>query len=127
MSRTEHDVFISVVSPVYGAREILPVSCARLDAALSKISPRYEIILVDDHCPQDSWSIMRALVERYPKLVILRLSRNFGQHYAITAGLDVARGDWTVVMDCDLQDLPEDIALSLGKAQVGYDVVLARR
>lgn len=127
MSDERRGVFLSVVSPVYGARNILPALCERLDATLSQITDRYEIILVDDRCPQDSWSVLRSLVGQYPNLVILRLSRNFGQHYAITAGVDIARGDWTVIMDCDLQDRPEDIPRLLAIAEGGYDVVIARR
>ena len=57
----------------------------------------------------------------------LRLSRNFGQHRAITAGLDACRGEWVVVMDCDLQDRPEEIPALLAKARQGYDLVLAQR
>jgi dolichol-phosphate mannosyltransferase len=70
---------------------------------------------------------MREMAEAYPSITLIRLSRNFGQHYAITAGLDLADGDWTVVMDCDLQDQPEEIVRLLEKAEQGYDVVLARR
>jgi polyisoprenyl-phosphate glycosyltransferase len=57
----------------------------------------------------------------------IQFSRNFGQHYGITAGLDHCDGDWVVVMDCDLQDRPEEIPRLYAKAQEGYDVVLARR
>src|SRR5262249_46478137 len=57
----------------------------------------------------------------------LQLSRNFGQHNAITAGLHAARGDWAVIMDCDLQDRPEEIPRLYAKALEGYDCVLARR
>ena len=119
--------FISVVSPVYMAERILPALCARLDAALSAITAHYEIILVCDGSPDRSWAVMESLVQQYPRLTIVRLSRNFGQHYAMTAGLDLARGEWTVVMDCDLQDPPEDIARLLEKAQEGHEIVIARR
>lgn len=64
---------------------------------------------------------------RYPAIQAIRLSRNFGQHYAITAGLDAATGEWTVVMDCDLQDQPEEIPKLLQIGMKGNDVVLARR
>lgn len=62
-----------------------------------------------------------------PQLKGFKLSRNFGQHYAITAGLDQAKGEWIVVMDCDLQDQPEEIPNLYQKALEGYDAVLARR
>lgn len=118
---------LSVVSPVYKAERILPALCERLEAALLEITTDYEIILVCDGSPDRSWEVMQTLVRRHPHLTIVKLSRNFGQHYAMTAGLDLARGDWTVVMDCDLQDPPEAIAQLLAKAQEGYDIVIAKR
>lgn len=118
---------VSAVSPVYMAEAILPALCERLDAALAAITPDYEMILVCDGSPDRSWEVMERLVAQYPRLTIVKLSRNFGQHYALTAGLDLARGEWTVVMDCDLQDQPEEIAGLLAKAREGYDMVVARR
>lgn len=118
---------LSVVIPVYGAERILPALCERLTAALEGITTEHETILVCDGSPDRSWDVMEKLVHQYPKLVVVKLSRNFGQHYALTAGLDMARGAWTVVMDCDLQDRPEEIAALLNMAQEGYDIVVARR
>lgn len=118
---------ISVVSPVYKAELILPVLCERLTSVLTQMTERFEIILICDGSPDNSWSVMQELVQTYPHLKIVNLSRNFGQHYAITAGMDLARGDWTVVMDCDLQDRPEDIPRLYAKLDEGYDMVVARR
>ena len=118
---------LSVVSPVYKAEKILPALCQRLDAALSAITDDHEVILVCDGSPDRSWEVMEQLVRQYPKLVVVKLSRNFGQHYAMTAGLDMARGEWTVVMDCDLQDSPEEIENLLNKTREGFDIVVARR
>lgn len=87
----------------------------------------FELILVDDGCPEDSWSQILECSETMPELRGIKLSRNFGQHYAITAGLDYSQGEWVVVMDCDLQDLPEEIPNLYKEAQKGYDVVLAKR
>jgi len=125
--KTEDEIQISVVSPVYQAERILPVLCERLEAVLSGMTDSYEIVLVDDRSPDDSWRVLQDLTGRYPKLTAVRLSRNFGQHYAITAGLDLARGALVVVMDCDLQDRPEEIPRLIEKAREGYDVVLALR
>jgi dolichol-phosphate mannosyltransferase len=100
---------ISIVSPVYKAPEILPELVARLEESLTKITDSFEVILVDDGCPWDSWNVVERLAEKYSFIKGIRLSRNFGQHYAITAGLDYAKGEWIVVMDCDLQDEPEII------------------
>ncbi len=101
---------ISVVSPVYKAPKILPELIKRLKDSLEQITDSYEIILVDDGCPWNSWEVIEELSENNPHIKGIKLSRNFGQHYAITAGLDHAKGDWVVVMDCDLQDQPEDIS-----------------
>jgi polyisoprenyl-phosphate glycosyltransferase len=121
------DIFISVVIPVYHAEQMLPTLCRRLVESLSVLGSSYEIILVDDRSPDNGWAVMREMTQIYSAITAVRLSRNFGQHYAITAGLDFARGEWTVTMDCDLQDRPEEILRLLETAEQGYDVVLARR
>lgn len=118
---------ISVVVPVYGCRAALPELHRRLTETLTKITKDYEIILVNDFCPQNSWETIEQLCEKDSKVVGIELSRNFGQIYAITAGLDKSKGEWVVVMDCDLQDRPEEIINLYNKAQEGYDVVFARR
>lgn len=118
---------ISVVVPVYGCRSALGELHRRLTQALSQITEQYEIILVNDACPQNSWEEIQKICEADEKVVGIELSRNFGQIYAITAGLDASLGDWVVVMDCDLQDRPEEIINLYQKAQEGYDVVFARR
>ncbi len=120
-------VFISVVSPVYRAEKILPELVLRIKNSLDKITDSYEIILVEDCGPDDSWGKIEELAKEYPQIVGIKLSRNFGQHYAITAGLDHAKGEWVVVMDCDLQDQPEEIENLLTKSNEGFDIVLARR
>lgn len=119
--------FISVVIPVYRAELILPVLCERLTDSLASLHRPYEIVLIDDRSPDKSWEVMRQMARTYPGIIAVRLSRNFGQHYAITAGLDLVKGEWTVIMDCDLQDQPEEIPRLLECAERGYDVVLARR
>lgn len=118
---------ISVVSPVYKAPKILPELLARLEFSLSEITESFEVILVDDGCPYYSWSVIEELAQKYSFVKGLKLSRNFGQHYAITAGLDHAKGEWVVVMDCDLQDQPEEISKLYKEAQNGFDIVLAAR
>lgn len=118
---------ISVVIPVYGCRAALPELHRRLTESLSAITDNYEIILVNDACPQNSWEDIEKICEKDRKVKGIELSRNFGQIYAITAGLDNSKGEWVVVMDCDLQDRPEEIINLYNKAQEGYDVVFARR
>lgn len=92
-----------------------------------QITENYEIILVNDASPDNPWQIIRSLANADKRIKGIDLSRNFGQHYAITAGLDYARGAWVVVMDCDLQDQPEEIPKLYHKAMEGFDVVFARR
>jgi glycosyltransferase involved in cell wall biosynthesis len=94
---------------------------------VGSITLDFEIILVEDASPDQSWSVIERIAAHNPRIRGIKLSRNFGQHYAITAGLDAAKGDWVVVMDCDLQDRPEEIPALWTKAQEGFDVVLARR
>lgn len=118
---------ISVVVPVYGCRAALPELHRRLNETLSKITNSYEIIFVNDSCPQNSWEEIEKICKNDKNVVGIELSRNFGQIYAITAGLDASVGDWVVVMDCDLQDTPEEIINLYNKAMEGYDVVFARR
>ncbi len=118
---------ISVVSPVYGCVQALPELCARLHAELCKITDNYEIILVNDASPDESWSVINRFAALDNRVKGISLARNFGQHYAVTAGIDFAFGDWVVVMDCDLQDNPEEIIRLYEKANTGFDIVLACR
>jgi polyisoprenyl-phosphate glycosyltransferase len=118
---------LSVVTPVYRAEDCLEELYRRLVAVLSGMTQDFEIIMVEDCGGDLSWEIIRELARKDPRVKGIQFSRNFGQHYGITAGLDNCNGDWVVVMDCDLQDRPEDIPLLYAKAQEGYDVVHAQR
>jgi len=121
------EVFFSIVSPVYGAEKIIPTLVKRIEESISQITSNYEIILVEDCGPDNSWDVIESIAKTNTKVKGIKLSRNFGQHYAITAGLDQCKGDWIVVMDCDLQDQPEEIINLYTKAKEGFDIVLARR
>lgn len=118
---------ISVVVPVYKAESCLDELYRRLVEALETISPNFEIVLVEDCGGDSSWEVIERLAKQDGRVKGIQFSRNFGQHYGITAGLDHCDGDWVVVMDCDLQDRPEEIPRLYAKALKGYDVVLARR
>jgi dolichol-phosphate mannosyltransferase len=120
-------VELSIVVPVYACRPCLVPLHERLSAVLSRLGVSYEILYVDDRSPDEAWDVLVGLARSDPHVRAVRLSRNFGQHAAITAGLARARGRWSVVMDCDLQDPPESIPQLYAKAQEGFDVVLARR
>jgi dolichol-phosphate mannosyltransferase len=118
---------ISVVIPVYKAESCLDELYRRLKSALELIAPNFEIVLVEDCGGDGSWEIIERLAACDARVTGIQFSRNFGQHYGITAGLDYCNGDWVVVMDCDLQDRPEEIPRLYAKAQEGYEIVLARR
>lgn len=118
---------ISVVIPVYGCKAALKPLHERLTKTLKTITESYEIILVDDYCPQGSWKVIEDICEQDQKVVGIKMARNFGQIKAITAGLDYSSGQRVVVMDCDLQDRPEEIINLYNKSLEGYDVVFARR
>jgi dolichol-phosphate mannosyltransferase len=118
---------ISVVSPVYRAENIVAELVRRLVVELSKITNDFEIILVEDCGPDNSWLKVLEETKNDKRVKGIKLSRNFGQHHAITAGLDASSGDWIIVMDCDLQDRPEEVPHLYNEAQKGFDIVFARR
>jgi dolichol-phosphate mannosyltransferase len=120
-------VELSVVVPVYGCEECLRELHARLGAALEAVTDSYELVFVEDRGADGSWELLTELSRADGHVRAFRLSRNFGQHAAITAGLAQCNGRWAVVMDCDLQDPPEEIPRLYAKAQEGYDVVLTTR
>jgi len=120
-------MLLSVVIPVYQAEDIIPELISRLKAVVITITGSYEIVLVDDGSRDGSWKVINEVAKTNPGIVALKLSRNFGQQHAITAGLDHCTGDWVIVMDCDLQDQPEEIVKLYTKALEGYDIVFAKR
>jgi dolichol-phosphate mannosyltransferase len=120
-------VFLSIVSPVYRAERLVGKLVGEIREALEPLGISFEIILVEDASPDKSWESICECCEKFAEVRGVRLSRNFGQHYAISAGLSMARGDWVIVMDCDLQDRPAELPRLLQKAAEGYDVVVARR
>lgn len=121
------EVHISVVSPVYNSEKIVEELVNQLHENLSKITPNYEIILVNDCSPDNSWLTILKMCHLDSRVKGVNLSRNFGQHYAITAGLTYVKGEWVVVMDCDLQDRPDEIPNLYHKAQEGWSIVYAKR
>lgn len=118
---------ISIVIPVYGCKTCLKELCSRIITTIERIPAQLEIILVNDASPDDAWEVIKELSSEDSRIKGYDLARNFGQHHAITAGLDHAFGDWVVVMDCDLQDRPEEISTLYKKAMEGYEVVFGKR
>ncbi len=118
---------LSVVSPVYQGEKMLDELVRRIEAAVSELTADYEVLLVNDCSPDGSWKRISELCAANHHVKGINLSRNFGQPYAITAGLSYAKGDYVAVIDCDLQNKPEDLPALFRKAQEGYDIVSARR
>ncbi len=118
-----NEVELSVVVPVYGCADCLAALHDRVTRSVTQVTERYELVLVDDRSLDDGWAMLQRLARADAHVRAFRLSRNFGQDAAITAGLAQARGRWAVVMDCDLQEAPEDIPRLWAAAGEGYDVV----
>lgn len=118
---------ISIISPVYRAENIVDKLVESIVENVSAITPNYEIILVEDCGPDNSWDKIVENCKKNDRVKGIKLSRNFGQHFAITAGLDLSVGEWVIVMDCDLQDRPDQIHLLYKKALEGFDIVQGRR
>ncbi len=120
----------SIVIPIYNEEENFPELYKRLTAVMEKLctneelSPdSYEIIIIDDGSTDKSWQIIRELHDKDPRVKGISFSRNFGHHAAALAGLDYSNGNYTILMDGDLQDPPEEIPKLIEKAKEGYDVV----
>jgi polyisoprenyl-phosphate glycosyltransferase len=120
-------MLLSIVIPVYQAENILTELINRIKNSVKSIANNYQIILVDDGSRDNSWKIINDICAGEQNIKALKLSRNFGQQHAITAGLDYTEGGWVIVMDCDLQDRPEEITKLYSKAMEGYDIVFAKR
>ena len=127
MSAVIEKPLISVVSPVYHGEAMVHELVTRLVSVLSALGENFEIILVNDASPDKSWDKIQEECTKDSRVKGVNLSRNFGQHYAISAGLSLVKGEWTVVMDCDLQDVPEEIPNLYAEAQKGFDIVYAQR
>jgi polyisoprenyl-phosphate glycosyltransferase len=118
---------ISIIVPVFGSDGTLVPLYERVLAAVGQIPASFELIFVDDRGPGNPWEIINKIAQSDPRVKALKLSKNFGQLIAITAGVDVARGRWLVIIDCDLQDRPEEIPRLWAKAMEGHDIVVGRR
>ena len=118
---------ISVVAPIYNEEQTISEFVKQVTNTLNQISIDYEIILVDDGSDDNSWEKIKTEVISNSNIRGIKLSRNFGHHYAISAGLDKANARWIVVMDSDLQDRPDVIKDLYSKAKEGYEVVFVSR
>lgn len=118
---------ISVIVPCYGCVGTLAPLHERLTTVLGSLVESYEIVFVDDRGPNDQWPILSGIAASDKHVRLVRLSRNYGQQIAMTAGLSECRGDFAILMDCDLQDPPEFIPEMWQAAQKGFGIVYAKR
>src|SRR5215204_2794318 len=115
---------LSLIIPVYNEEENLPLLYTAIDQALLPLEDTWEVIFVDDGSRDQSFDVLRSLVEKDPEHVrVLSFRRNFGQTAAIAAGIDHAEGDTIVLLDADMQNDPADIPMLLAKLDEGYDLV----
>lgn len=120
---------LSIVIPLYNESEVIPELYRRLIHSLKKDfkSFTYEIIFVDDGSSDKTFAVLKKYRAKDKRVKIIQFSRNFGHHIAISAGMDIAKGNYIVIMDGDLQDQPEEIINLFKKLKEGYDVVYAER
>ena len=119
--------FISIVSPVYKAENIIEELVSRIEIELGKITTNYEIILIEDCSPDESWKVISKLAHSNEMIKGVSFSRNFGQHMAIKSGLELSKGDCCIVMDFDLQDDPIYFQPLVEEWQKGNDIVYTKK
>ena len=118
---------LSIVIPVLNESSLIDELLRRVTKNVETLTKDFEIILVDDGSQDGTWIQIENEAKSEKRIKGLKFSRNFGHHYAITAGLQESNGEWVVVMDGDLQDRPEVIPDLYRKAQEGFDVVFVSR
>jgi len=118
---------LSIVIPAFNEEANVENVYARLYTVLDPLDLDWEIVFSVDPCTDRTEELILALRERDPRVKMLRFSRRFGQPQATLAGMEAARGDAVVVIDCDLQDPPELIADMVARWREGFDVVYAQR
>jgi glycosyltransferase involved in cell wall biosynthesis len=126
MEKPEKKTEYSVVIPVYNSVKTLEELTRRISVTMENITKDYEIILVDDCSPDQSWDKLKELHNKNNKIKIIHLQKNFGQDSAILCGLNHAHGDYIITIDDDLQNPPEEIPKLINKIQEGYSVVYAK-
>lgn len=114
---------LTIVVPVYRSEQCLPALIAAIDDALIPTGRAYEVVLVNDFSPDNSWAVIESLCQTHPNVVGVDLRKNFGQDNAIITGLRLVRGKYAAIMDDDLQHHPRDLPAMLEKIEQGYDVV----
>jgi len=118
---------INLVAPIHNETNTILKFVDLVSVNLKKITENYKIILIDDGSTDNSWQIIEELSQKNNNLLAIKLTRNFGHHYALAAGLQHAKGDWVIVMDSDLQDDPNTIEILFQEALKGFEIVFVNR
>lgn len=118
---------INVVAPLHNEENLVDEFLTQVELNLKKLSLKYKIILVDDGSTDNTWHKIWENCSKNKKIIGIKLSKNFGHHQAITAGIHNTDSEWVIVMDSDLQDRPEVIPDLFKKAEEGFDVVFVSR
>ena len=119
---------LSLIVPVFNEEEVLPVSYARMSAAMQALTGYdYEIIYVNDGSRDGTMKQLRAIAKEHKEVRVISFSRNFGHQLAVTAGMANARGDALIIIDADLQDPPEVIAELVKAWENGADIAYGKR
>ncbi|MGD0650538.1 MAG: glycosyltransferase family 2 protein [Verrucomicrobiia bacterium] len=127
MEKTNNTPIVSVVIPVFNEEDNLRALWQKLEPAVEDLGVSYEVIFVDDGSRDASFSVLAEIRRTNPKVRVIRLRRNYGQHPATIAGFDHAHGRWVLTLDADLQNDPADLKVILAKLQEGHDVVAGVR
>ena len=126
MTLNREDFLYSIVIPVYNSERIVGDTVDRVVEVFTQAGLRFELVLVNDGSPDDSWSVISERASRHEQVVALDLMRNYGQHYANLAGLTEARGDYVITMDDDLQNPPDQALVLIDAAMAGHEVVFGQ-
>lgn len=118
---------ISIISPVFNSADTVKILVDEVIKYTTLITTDFEFLLVDDGSKDSSWPEIENICLANPLIKGIKLTRNYGQHQAIRIGLECAKGEWVIVMDCDLQDDPAEIPRLFQKTRDGFKIILAKR
>ncbi len=122
----KNDTYLSILIPVYKSATFVEKTIAETMKVLDAQNYNYEIVLVNDGSPDNSWEVIRDLAERHKEVIAVNLLKNYGQHSAVLCAIQKASGQYMITMDDDLQNPPSEIPKMVKKIEEGYDLVFAR-
>ncbi len=123
ISEMNRSLLLSVVIPMKNEEVNIASLFQRLFPVLHGLDISFEVICIDDGSTDKTLNTLLTQQKKHPELIVLTFSRNFGQHAAVMAGFEQARGRWVITMDADLQNPPEEIPKLVAAFREGYDLV----